>query len=94
MNENVCKECDGEVEVGDICRFCGASPEGFENCGALNLQVLLTYQRDTGRGGLTTDDPSTGLLVNPSTGLPMLDGSMVDIGGNAVGESSDSVVEI
>jgi hypothetical protein len=70
MNENVCKECDGEVEVGDICRFCGASPEGFENCGALNLQVLLTYQRqDSGHTIPINDIDCTNALdiTDPNT---------------------------
>jgi hypothetical protein len=80
MNENVCKECAGEVEVGEICHFCGASPEGFENCGASNLQVLFTWQRDTERDGFTT---------NPSTGLPMEEGDILDSGGYAVGQSPD-----
>lgn len=47
MNEDICKECGGEVEIGEICRFCGAFPEGFENCGT--NPVNIRYSREGGR---------------------------------------------
>jgi hypothetical protein len=59
MNENVCKECDGEVEVGEICHFCGASPAGFENCGTnpVNIQQYIKSDKTASAsgGGIESD---------------------------------------
>ena len=39
MANEHCKECGGEVEVGEICRFCGAMAEGFEKCGTNPVNI-------------------------------------------------------
>lgn len=46
MADEICKECGGEVDVGELCRFCGALAEGFEVCGTVKLQILTPYKPD------------------------------------------------
>lgn len=56
MAAEFCKECGAEVEVGDLCRFCGALAEGFKNCETKKLQIFTPYHRQDRRPVMPCND--------------------------------------
>lgn len=54
-NEN-CKECGNEVEVGELCPFCGAMAEVFENCRSEKLHIFTPYHRQGNRAAMPSND--------------------------------------
>ena len=69
MAENICKECGGEVEVGEICSFCGAMADGVENCGTNPMNIRQHIKPGNHRGHVidysNTDPGSITSFLNP-----------------------------